>query len=103
VVILNGPIAKTLEVNAGMNCIGQALGQRHWAGVRLILQNIGALPGAMDPPRRARQDQLLLRRKGGESVGPLRQAGCARQVQSPWSPPKADEHVTLEGSLELAR
>jgi hypothetical protein len=49
--VINGPIGKTLNVNAGMNCIGQG----RWANatlgraMRLILQNIGgALPGEMD-------------------------------------------------------
>ena len=55
--IVNGPISKRLDMNAGMNCLGQG----NWANatlgraVRLILQNIGrALPGEMD---RATQGQ----------------------------------------------
>jgi hypothetical protein len=50
-VIVNGPIAKKLDMNAGFGCIGQG----NWANatigraMRLILQNIGgALPGDMD-------------------------------------------------------
>ncbi|MFN9489438.1 MAG: hypothetical protein ACK59Y_06640 [Betaproteobacteria bacterium] len=49
--VINGPIAARLGVNAGFNCIGQG----DWANatlgraMRLILQNIGgALPGEMD-------------------------------------------------------
>ncbi|MGH8619898.1 MAG: hypothetical protein ACREUW_19585 [Burkholderiales bacterium] len=50
-VIVNGPVAATLGVNGGFNCLGQG----DWANatigraMRLILQNIGgALPGEMD-------------------------------------------------------
>ncbi len=49
--ILNGPIAKKLNVNAGFNCIGQGTWANATLGraMRLILQNIGgALPGEMD-------------------------------------------------------
>lgn len=49
--VINGPVAARLGVNAGFNCIGQG----DWANatlgraMRLILQNIGgALPGGMD-------------------------------------------------------
>jgi hypothetical protein len=49
--VVNGPVAATLGVSAGFNCIGQG----DWANatlgraMRLILQNIGgALPGEMD-------------------------------------------------------
>ncbi|MDB5810392.1 MAG: hypothetical protein JWN94_2514 [Betaproteobacteria bacterium] len=49
--IVNGPIARWLEVNSGAGCLGQG----NWANatlgraLRLILQNIGgALPGEMD-------------------------------------------------------
>jgi hypothetical protein len=50
-VVVNGPIARTLHMNAGINCLGQgnyanaAIGR----AVHLVLQNIGgALPGEMD-------------------------------------------------------
>jgi hypothetical protein len=74
--IVNGPIAKWLEVNSGSNCLGQgtwanaALGR----GLRLILQNIGrALPGEMD---RATQGQ------------PAKYTFCCAENEdaSPWEP-----------------
>lgn len=49
--VLNGPLARRLEVNAGFNCIGQGSWANATLGraMRLILQNIGgALPGEMD-------------------------------------------------------
>jgi len=49
--IVNGPIAKRLNMNSGANCLGQG----NWANatmgraLRLIMQNIGrAMPGEMD-------------------------------------------------------
>ncbi len=49
--IVNGPVARRLQMNASFNCLGQG----NWANatlgraLRLILQNIGgALPGEMD-------------------------------------------------------
>ena len=55
--IINGPIARRLEVNAGAGCLGQGAWANATLGraLRLILQNIGgALPGEMD---RATQGQ----------------------------------------------
>lgn len=49
--ILNGPLAGRLQVNATFNCIGQGAWANATLGraMRLILQNIGgALPGEMD-------------------------------------------------------
>jgi hypothetical protein len=49
--IVNGPIARRLEVNAGPNCLGQGSPANVTLGraLRLILQNVGgALPGDMD-------------------------------------------------------
>jgi hypothetical protein len=49
--VINGPLAATLGVNAGFNCIGQGAWANATLGraMRLILQNIGgALPGEMD-------------------------------------------------------
>jgi len=49
--VVNGPIARKLQVNATFNCIGQGAWANATLGraLRLILQNIGgALPGAMD-------------------------------------------------------
>jgi hypothetical protein len=50
-VIVNGPAAQQLEVNAGMNCLGQGTWANATIGraLRLILQNIGgAVAGEMD-------------------------------------------------------
>lgn len=50
-VIVNGPIATTLGVSSGYNCLGHGSPANATIGraLRLILQNIGgALPGAMD-------------------------------------------------------
>lgn len=49
--VINGPLARKLEVNAGFNCIGQGAWANATLGraLRLILQNIGgAWPGEMD-------------------------------------------------------
>ena len=49
--ILNGPAAERLDVNAAFNCLGQGAWANATLGraLRLILQNIGgALPGEMD-------------------------------------------------------
>lgn len=49
--IVNGPIVRKLDINAGFNCIGQGAWANATIGraLRLILQNIGgALPGEMD-------------------------------------------------------
>jgi len=50
-IIVNGPLAVTLGLNAGLNCLGQGTRANDTLGraLRLILQNIGgALPGEMD-------------------------------------------------------
>jgi hypothetical protein len=74
--IVNGPMAKTLDVNAGFNCIGQGAWTNATIGraMRLILQNIGgALPGEMD---RATQGQ------------PGKYTFCCAENEeaSPWEP-----------------
>lgn len=49
--VVNGPVARRLQVNATFNCIGQGAWANATLGraLRLILLNIGgALPGAMD-------------------------------------------------------
>ena len=74
--VLNGPIAKKLDVNAGFNCIGQGAWANATLGraMRLILQNIGgALPGEMD---RATQGQ------------PAKFTFCCAENEeaSPWEP-----------------
>jgi hypothetical protein len=50
-IIVNGPIARMLGINGGMNCLGQGTRANATIGraLRLILQNVGgALPGEMD-------------------------------------------------------
>ena len=50
-IIVNGPIAPTLGINGGMNCLGQGTRANATIGraLHLVLQNIGgALPGEMD-------------------------------------------------------
>jgi hypothetical protein len=50
-IIVNGPLAATLGVNSGLNCLGQGTRANATLGraLRLVLQNIGgALPGEMD-------------------------------------------------------
>ena len=50
-IIVNGPLAAMLGINAGLNCLGQGHRANATLGraLRLILQNIGgALPGEMD-------------------------------------------------------
>jgi hypothetical protein len=49
--VINGPIAEQLDVNGGMNCLGQGTVANATLGraLRLILQNLGgAVPGEMD-------------------------------------------------------
>ena len=49
--IVNGPVAQRLGLNAGLNCLGQGSWANATLGraLRLILQNVGgALPGEMD-------------------------------------------------------
>ncbi len=49
--VINGPVARKLQVNATFNCIGQGAWANATLGraLRLILQNVGgALPDAMD-------------------------------------------------------
>ena len=49
--VINGPIAKQLNINSGINCLGQGAWANATIGraLRLIMQNIGgALPGEMD-------------------------------------------------------
>jgi len=74
--IVNGPIAKWLEVNSSSNCLGQGTWANATLGraLRLILQNIGrALPGEMD---RATQGQ------------PGKYTFCCAENEqaSPWEP-----------------
>ena len=74
--IVNGPIARWLEVNSGAGCLGQGAWANATLGraLRLILQNIGgALPGEMD---KATQGQ------------PGKYSFCCaeNEAASPWAP-----------------
>jgi hypothetical protein len=74
--IVNGPVVKKLNINAGLNCLGQGAWANGTIGraMRLILQNIGgALPGEMD---RATQGQ------------PGKYTFCCAENEeaSPWKP-----------------
>lgn len=75
-IIVNGPLARLLGFNGGMNCLGQGSRANATTGraLRLILQNIGgALPGEMD---RATQGQ------------PGKHTFCCaeNEAESPWEP-----------------
>lgn len=74
--IVNGPVVKRLNMNAGMNCLGQG----NWANatlsraLRLIMQNVGrALPGEMDRATHGQPGKYIF--------------CCAEnEDQSPWEP-----------------
>ena len=75
-IIINGPIAQRLNVNAGMNCLGQGSWANATIGraLRLVLQNIGgALPGEMD---RATHGQ----------PGKFSFCCAENEAESPWPP-----------------
>src|SRR5690606_26617637 len=74
--IVNGPVARRLEVNAGQNCLGQGSPANVTLGraLRLILQNLGgALPGDMD---RATHGQ----------PGKIAFCCAENEAESPWLP-----------------
>jgi hypothetical protein len=75
-IIVNGPLAQTIEVNATFNCIGEGAWANATIGraLRLVLRNVGgALPGEMD---RATQGQ------------PGKYTFCCaeNEAASPWEP-----------------
>jgi hypothetical protein len=75
-VIVNGPLAGSLGVNAGLNCLGQGAWANATIGraLRLILQNVGrAWPGEMD---RATQGQ----------PGKFTFCCAENEAESPWEP-----------------
>ena len=85
-VIVNGPLAKTLGVNAIFNCLGQGTWANATIGraLRLILQNVGgALPGEMD---RATHGQ------------PGKYSFCCAENEeaSPWEPLHVERHYSRE-------
>ena len=94
-IIVNGPLARALGVNGGLNCLGQGTWANATIGraIRLVLQNIGgALPGEMD---RATQGQ------------PGKYSFCCaeNEAANPWEPlhvergyPRSASTVTVVGA-----
>jgi hypothetical protein len=86
--IVNGPIAKTLDISGGFNCIGQGIWANATIGraMRLILQNIGgAIPGEMD---RATQGQ----------PGKFTFCCAENEDASPWEPLHVERGYAREQS-----
>lgn len=94
-VIVNGPAARRLGVNASFNCIGQGAWPNATIGraIRLVLQNIGgALPGEMDRATHGQPGKFTF--------------CCAENEQaSPWEPlhvergfPAGQSTVTVVGA-----
>jgi hypothetical protein len=86
--IVNGPVARRLEVNGGAGCLGQGAWANATLGraLRLILQNIGgALPGEMD---RATQGQ------------PGKYTFCCAENEdaSPWEPLHVERGFAADAS-----
>ncbi|MBI4195476.1 MAG: hypothetical protein HY526_10400 [Betaproteobacteria bacterium] len=72
-IIINGPIARRLGVNATFNCIGQGTWANATIGraLRLILQNIGgALPGEMDRATHGQPGKYTFCCAENEEAGP---------------------------------
>ena len=87
-IVVNGPIALTLGINAGVNCLGQGTWANATIGraLRLIMQNIGgALPGEMD---RATHGQ------------PGKHTFCCaeNEAESPWEPLHVERGFELRQS-----
>ena len=88
-IIVNGPLAATLGLNSGLNCLGQGTRANATLGraLRLILQNIGgALPGEMD---RATHGQ------------PGKYSFCCaeNEVASPWTPLHVERGFTADENV----
>ncbi|MBI4192042.1 MAG: hypothetical protein HY525_16065 [Betaproteobacteria bacterium] len=86
--IVNGPIAKQLEINSDLNCLGQGSWANATLGraLHLVLQNVGnALPGDMD---RATQGQ------------PGKYTFCCaeNEARSPWTPLHVDRGYAAQTS-----
>ena len=86
--VVNGPLAQKLNMNAGFNCIGQGTWANATIGraMRLVLQNIGgALPGDMD---RATHGQ------------PAKYTFCCaeNEAESPWDPLHVERGFAREAS-----
>jgi hypothetical protein len=86
--IVNGPIARQLNMNSGANCLGQGNWTNATLGraLRLILQNIGgALPGEMD---RATQGQ----------PGKFTFCCAENETANPWQPLHVERGFKAEQS-----
>ena len=93
--VINGPIARTLEFNAGVNCLGQGTWANATIGraLHLVLQNIGgARPGGMD---RATHGQ----------PGKVSFCCAENEAENPWEPlsvergfDRAQSTVTVVGA-----
>jgi hypothetical protein len=86
--IVNGPIARWLEVNSGAGCLGQGAWANATLGraLRLVLQNIGgALPGEMD---KATQGQ------------PGKYTFCCaeNEAASPWEPLHVERGYAIDAN-----
>ena len=86
--IVNGPVARWLDVNSGAGCLGQGTWANATLGraLRLILQNIGgALPGEMD---KATQGQ------------PAKYTFCCAENEeaSPWEPLHVERGLAADAS-----
>lgn len=87
-VLINGPAAQRLGVNATYNCLGQGAWANATIGraLRLILQNVGgALPGEMD---RATQGQ----------PGKFTFCCAENEADSPWAPLHVERGYAREAS-----
>ncbi len=99
--IVNGPIAKRLNMNAGINCLGQG----NWANatlgraLRLILQNIGrAMPGEMDRATQGQPGKYLFCCAENEDASPWEPLHVERGFRAEQS---AVTVVGAEGTLNM--
>jgi hypothetical protein len=88
-IVVNGPIARRLEINGGYNCFGQGFRANVTIGraVRLVLMNVGGgLPGSGD---RATQGS------------PAKIAYCVaeNEADSPWEPLHVEAGFSRESSV----
>jgi hypothetical protein len=82
-IIVNGPLAATLGINAGLNCLGQGNRANATLGraLRLVLQNIGgALPGQMDRATHGQPGKYTF--CCAENEPPIRGSRCTSSADS---------------------
>lgn len=91
-VVVNGPIARTLGINAGTNCLGQGSWANATIGraLHLVLQNVGgARPGEMD---RATHGQ----------PGKISFCCAENESESPWPPLHVDRgHAAAQSTVTV--